>query len=145
MNPFQADFDYRLREWKCLRLEILRENTEVACVHVDKWWQQAPLINHHLHPLDPDSWPDPWTILSENTYCTLTRAIGICYTMLMSSFTEIKLVQATDEYGDEHNLVVVGFAKYILNYHPNTVLSNSFNNFKVLRELSLDPIQKNIR
>lgn len=145
MNPFQVEYNYRLQEWKCLRLEILGQGTETACINVDRWWQQAPLINHHLHPLDTNNWPDPWTILSENTYCTLTRAIGMCYTLLMSSFSEIKLVQATDEYGDEYNLVIVGFAKYILNYHPDTVISNSFENFKILRELTLEPLQKNIR
>lgn len=145
MNPFQSDYDHRLRDWKNLRLIIRGENLESACVHTDKWWQQAPLINHHLHPLDSESWPDPWTILSENTYCTLTRAVGICYTLLMSDFTSIELVQASDRECTDHNLVIVGSAKYVLNYYPNSVLSTSLKDFTIQRVLSLDTIKQQIK
>lgn len=145
MNPFQCDFDYRLREWKNLRLIIRGEKLDLACVHVDNWWQQAPLINHHLHWADSNSWPDPWTILNENIYCTLTRAIGMCYTLLLSDIVDTKLIIGVDQNCEEHNLVIVGHAKYILNYWPNSVLSTNLNDFTIVREISLDNIKNQIR
>jgi hypothetical protein len=144
MNPFQSTYNQRLREWKNLRLLIRGENLDIACVHVDNWWQQAPLINHHFHPLDSDNWSDPWTILSENIYCTLTRAVGICYTLLMSDIVSVELVQARDQECTDHNLVIVGSAKYVLNYYPNSVLSTSLKDFEIERVLTLDSIKKHI-
>lgn len=137
MNPFQLPYDHRLREWKNLRLVIRGMDLQQACVEVDRWWQQAPLIKHHLHPLDTDAWPDPWTMISENTYCTLTRAIGMCYTLLMSDIIDVHLVQATDEQCEEHNLVIVGHAKYVLNWWPNSVISTNLQSFNVTNTLSL--------
>lgn len=144
MNPFQYDYNHRLREWKNLRLLIRGQQLDNACIQVDKWWQQTPIINHHLHWADSESWPDPWTILSENIYCTLTRAIGMCYTLLLSDITQVKLIIAVDQNCEEHNLVVVGNAKYIINYWPDSVLSTNLNDFNVTRELSLETIKKNI-
>jgi hypothetical protein len=145
MNVFQSDYEHRLREWKNLRIIIRGQSLEKLCVDVDRWWQQAPIINHHLHPADSESWPDPWTLLSENIYCQLTRAVGICYTLLLSDILDVKLVQVSDSQCEEHNLVVVGNAKYVLNYWPNTVLSNNLSDFKIIKTLPTDSLYKNLR
>lgn len=145
MNPFQTSYDSRLREWKILRLSIPNKPLEEAIVSIDKWWQQAPLVSHYLHPLDPENWPDPWTLLSDNVYCTLTRGIGVCYTLLMGGITDFILVQATNTAGEEHNLVIVDHAKYILNYYPSTVLSINLNEFKIARVLSTSHLVEKIK
>ena len=145
MNPFQNSYDHRLREWKKLRSNLAHLPPKSSLVQVDDWWQRAPLVNHHLHPLDTSSWPDPWTLLSDNIYCTLTRAVGICYTIMMSGSMDLKLVQATDICGDEHNLVLVDDAKYILNYYPGSVLSTDPKQFKIIRTLDLSGCLQHIR
>lgn len=142
MNPFQEGYDYRLRTWKNLRLLNHNKPLDELCVVVDNWWQQAPLVTYHLHPLDSDNWPDPWTLISENIYCPLTRALGICYTLLLCDVLEMHLVQAIDQENTEHNLVIVGHAKYVLNYYPNSVLSTNLKDFNIVKELSLDKIRK---
>ena len=141
MNCFQSTYDHRLREWKNLRLIVRGLPLDQACVEVDRWWQQAPLITHHLHWADNENWPDPWSILSENIYCPLTRAIGMCYTLFLSDIHDVQLVLATDEQCEEHNLVLVGHAKYVINYWPNSVLSTTLTNFKINRTISLDSIK----
>lgn len=145
MNVFQADYDARLRDWKDLRLTIRQIPLDQVCVKVDAWWQQAPLVNHHLHYADVETWPDPWSLLSENIYCTLTRAIGICYTLLMSDIYDIQLVMATDSQCEEYNLVLVGKPKYVINYWPDTVLSTTLNDFTIIRQLSLEQLKQKIK
>lgn len=145
LNVFQSEYDVRLKEWKSLRLQIRGESLETVCVHVDSWWQRAPLINHHFHWSESDRWPDPWTILSENIYCTLTRAVGICYTLLMSDIIDVHLVQATDCQGNDCDLVVVGKKQYILNYWPDTVLDNKISDFAIVRQISIESLRQNIR
>jgi len=144
MNIFQTDYSNRMREWKSLRIEIRGCHLKQACVMVDDWWQKAPLINHHLHWADMEAWPDPWTLLSENTYCTLTRALGMCYTLLLSDITDVNIIMASDIQGEDHNLVIVGNAHYVLNYHPKSVTDINITDFRSIRTLNLDLIKQKI-
>lgn len=145
MNPFQLGYAERLREWKNLRILIRGESMDQVALHVDRWWQQAPLIKHHVHPQDTENWPDPWTILSENIYCTLTRALGMCYTLLMSDISTVTLVQAVDPECTDHNLVIVGNAKYVINYHPGCALSTSLADFSQVKTLPITKLKDFIK
>ena len=144
-NPFQDSYVHRLKSWSDLRRNITDLTIDQKCVEIDRWWQQAPLVTHHLHPQDTENWMDPWEMLSENTYCLLTRAIGICYNLLMSGISDVRLVIATDDQAEEHYLVLVERSKYTMNYWPNSVLSTSPTEFTILRELALDPILNKIK
>jgi len=141
MNVFQLNYDARLKSWYELRDQIEGTLIQNKCVEIDEWWQKAPLINHHLHPQDINTWPGPWDLLVENTYCTVARALGICYTMLLVDETDIDLVEATDNNGEDVVLVLVDNAKYILNYWPDTVLSNTLSDFTIKRHLDVSQIQ----
>lgn len=145
MNPFQDSYINRLKSWSDLRRHTATLPLAQACVEIDRWWQQAPLIPHHLHPNDSENWTNPWEMLSENTYCLLTRAIGMCYNLLMGGISDTRLVIATDVQAEEHYLVIVDGSKYVLNYWPNSVLSTTLSDFTILRELSLDPILNKIK
>jgi hypothetical protein len=145
MNPFQNNYSHRLQEWRQLRELSATLSIEQACVEIDKWWQQVPFVNHHLHWQDQENWPDPWTILSENIYCHLTRAVGMCYTLLMSGIENIELIHVSDQQSEEHYLVTVDNAKYILNYWPNTVLSTNLNDFTILSSKHLESIKNKIK
>ena len=113
-------------------------------MEIDKWWQYAPLVNHYLHPTDLPTWPGPWELLVENTYCTLARGLGMCYTLLLMNITDIEFVLATDSQGNDTSLVLVDNAKYLLNYWPGTVISNNLQDFKIVQQLDITIINKKI-
>jgi hypothetical protein len=140
MNIFQSTYEARLQAWFQLRQSVVNLPLEQQCITVDKWWQHAPLVNHHLHPYDIDNWPDPWELLSENTYCEVARALGMCYTLILLGITDIEMVLATNETAEDVVLVLVDNAKYILNYWPDTVISNNLKDFKVVQRLDLQKI-----
>jgi len=144
MNVFQLNYEARLSDWYDLRVRLEDSSLEEKCVEIDKWWQKAPLISHHLHILDSENWPDPWQLLVENTYDEVARALGMCYTLLLLGEVEIKLAEATDRMGDDVVIVLVDNAKYVMNYYPNTVLSNTLEDFNVKRTVSLDNIKNRI-
>lgn len=144
MNVFQLTYEARLSDWYDLRVRLEDSPLEEKCVEIDKWWQKAPLVNHHLHLLDSENWPDPWQLLVENTYCEVARALGMCYTLLLLGEVEIKIAEATDRMGDDVVIVLVDNAKYVMNYYPNTVLSNTLEDFNVKRTVSLDNIKNRI-
>ena len=141
INVFQQNYDTRLRSWYELRTKIENLDTESKCIEIDKWWQDAPLVNHHLHILDVTTWPGPWDLLVENTYCTVARALGMCYTLLLVGENSIEMVEATDKMGEDVVLVLVDNAKYILNYWPDMVLSITSQDFNIKRHISLDNIK----
>lgn len=145
MNVFQTTYNERLQSWRDLRHSTQQLPIIDACVEIDRWWQQAPIVARHLHPNDANNWPDPWTLLSENTYCSLTKAIGMCYTLLLNSISDIELVFATDAQCEEHYLVLVDNKTKILNYWPNTVLSNNIRDFTIKSTISIIPIQNKIK
>ena len=144
MNIFQSSYDSRLQSWYNLRNQIKQLDLAQQCVEIDKWWQKAPLVNHHIHPNDISNWPGPWELLVENTYCSLARGLGMCYTLLLMDITDIEFVLATDALGNDTPLVLVDNAKYILNYWPDTVISNNLKEFKVVSNLYIKTINKNI-
>ena len=140
MNIFQSTYEARLQDWFQLRTSVTSLPIEQQCITIDKWWQDAPLVTHHLHPQDIDNWPDPWELLSENTYCEVARALGMCYTLHLIGITDIELVLARNETAEDVVLVLVDNAKYIMNYWPNTVISNTLKDFKVVQKLDLQTI-----
>jgi hypothetical protein len=141
MNVFQLNYDTRLSDWYKLRSTLEHSDTKTKCVEIDNWWQKAPLVNHHLHILDSENWPGPWDLLVENTYCTVARALGMCYTLLLTGVEDIVLVEATDMQGEDMVLVLVDSAKYVLNYWPDTVVNNNSNDFTIKRHVDVSPIK----
>ena len=145
MNIFQSTYEARLQDWFQLRTSVTSLPIEQQCITIDKWWQDAPLVTHHLHPHDIDNWPDPWELLSENTYCEVARALGMCYTLLLLDISDVEMVLSTNNIGEDVVLVLVDNAKYILNYWPNTVVNNNLRDFKVVSKIDLDKIIKKIK
>lgn len=145
MNVFQSSFDARLRGWYDLRNDIADSGIQEQVLAIDEWWQKAPFVNHYLHPHDIDEWPGPWVLLSENTYCYIAKALGMCYTLLLLGVDDLELVIATDDSNEEHCLVLVNGAKYVMNYYPNTVLNNSLTDFTVKQRLDIETLKQNLK
>lgn len=144
MNVFQLNYEARLSDWYDLRVRLEDSSLEEKCVEIDKWWQKAPLVTHHLHILDSENWPDPWQLLVENTYDEVARALGMCYTLLLLGEDNVEIAEATDDTGNDVVIVLVDNAKYVMNYYPNMVLSITSSDFKVKRIVSLDNIKRKI-
>ena len=144
INVFQLNYEARLKSWYDLRKSLENSDIETACLEIDKWWQYAPLLNHHLHPDDVDNWPGPWELLVENNYCQLSRGLGMVYTLQLVGIKTIDFSLAIDDNNEECALVMVDNAKYILNYYPNTVISNSLQDFKLGNPVNMDKINKKI-
>ena len=133
MNVFQLNFDARLQAWYELRTKIEKLDTLSKCLETDAWWQKAPLVNHYLHTQDLSQWPGPWDLLVDNTYCTVARALGMCYTLILAGVTNVEMIEATDS-GCEDLVIVVADGN-ILNYWPNSVKTTKLKDFTVKRSI----------
>ena len=144
INVFQLNYDSRLRSWYDLRQTLQNADTKTKCLEIDKWWQSAPLVNHYLHPHEIDTWPTPWELLYDNEYCSMARALGMIYTLLLTGVTGVDFALGKDDNNEDVALVLVDNAKYILNYWPNTVISNSLQDFKIVTKLDTQRIIEKI-
>ena len=66
------------------------------------------------------------------------------YTLQLVGIKGVDFSMAIDDNSEECALVMVDNAKYILNYYPNTVISNSLQDFKLGNPVNMDKINKKI-
>lgn len=143
-NIFLFDYITRLQAWANLREELQNQHLLTTCVEVDNFWQRVPTQNHYLHTDYIKDWPNPWQLLSDNTYCNYARGLGMIYTLLLLGNKDIDLVDAVDDNSNEVVLVLVDDAKYVLNYWPDTVVNNHISNFTITRKHDITPLYSKI-
>lgn len=141
INVFQLNYETRLQNWFDLRNKLKDADLETKCLEIDKWWQSAPIVPHYLHPQESSAWPGPWELLSDNEYCSIARGLGMIYTLLLTDVQDVDFCIATDDNSEDVVLVLVDGAKYILNYWPDTVLSNNLQDFTIAKKLDIDTIK----
>lgn len=121
----------RLREWKQFRQTIGRQDIDTACKSVSHLWSYAPYVTYYLDPDKSNStspWPDPWTLLYENYYCDLAKALGMLYTLYLSDHRpeDIEILICTDSSdGQKYNLVRLAKGKYILNFTFDEIVNKA--------------------
>jgi hypothetical protein len=143
-NVFILDYEIRLRSWVDLRNKVSRLRLLDQVLEIDNFWQRVPTQNHYLHTDYIKDWPNPWQLLSDNTYCNYARALGMIYTLLLLGNKNIDLVDAVDDNSNEVVLVLVDDAKYVLNYWPDTVVNNHISNFTITRKHDIIPLYSKI-
>jgi hypothetical protein len=129
-------FNAHLQSWQKLRKEIDSCDLSTGLEKTNSFWSSAPFTPYYLDYNDPARWPDPWTLVSENVFCDLAKALSIMYTVYFSEHKsnidiELRVYKCT-ETGYEYNLVWVDGGKYILNYSNSVV-----NKEQVLQSLKL--------
>lgn len=125
----------RLIAWKDFRHTVDTLPLDQALDAINQLWSRAPFVNYYLAPDNPGTWPDPWTLLAENYYCDLAKALGILYTIYFTGHKNIALelrVYYDYKTKERYNVVFVDQGKYIINYWPYEIV-----NTKQLEETEL--------
>ena len=124
---FQQKPEDRLRSWREFRATIESLPLEQALAQTAEFWARAPFVPYNLDPDDLDQWPDPWTLIMENSYCDIAKCLGIVYTITLTGHRkdfEIELRQYEDpKTRYVYNLAWVNQGKYILNMIDGEVVN----------------------
>jgi hypothetical protein len=137
----------RLEHWRRLRDQISEANLEQALDICAQNWARAPEAAWYLDPEDVGSWPDPWTLIYDNYYCSLAKALGMLYTLHLSSHgTALDLsirIYADPKNRIRHNLVWINQGKYVLNSADAWVLNNTHvpGDHKLLFDISSNELK----
>ena len=140
----------RLRFWHDFRKKISEQEIEQALKETTHLWSYAPYVAHYLTTDHIEEWPGPWELVYENYYCDLAKALGIVYTLYLSSHKPDIEIRVYNEPStkEQYNLVFVDKGKYVLNLvHDEVVnkaqVSKSLKLIKTLtvQDLGLDKLQ----
>jgi hypothetical protein len=79
---FDKKFEDRLRAWHDFRATLSNDPDPIQST-ID-FWNQAPETVRNIDPYDHATWPDPWQMIEENSYCEYTRTLAIAYTLKLT-------------------------------------------------------------
>ena len=92
---------------------------ESAYVETALWWKFVPLVNKAVDPWRQETWPDPWELIGEGSFCPNAQGLGIFYSLVLAGF-DCELMLAVVE--DKARLMVILPDKKLLNYIEGEVI-----------------------
>jgi hypothetical protein len=124
---WKLNSDERLSRWRAFRKSLNALPLEQAVASVADFWTSCPFTPYYLDPDKPDTWPDPWTLVEENYWCELAKAVGMLYTIKLTEHkpeVEIRVYYDPDS-KLQYNLVWIAQGKYVLNMNDGEVLNKT--------------------
>lgn len=83
---FEKKYEDRLKVWHDFRESL--SNSRDPIQDTINFWNRAPLVSRNIDPYDPETWPDPWEMIEENSYCEYTKILAMAYTLKLSKTFE---------------------------------------------------------
>jgi|TARA_B110000238_G_scaffold198241_1_gene242456 hypothetical protein len=133
---WQSHSEKRLVAWADLR-NSCKENPSLdeVITTIHDWWQQAPMVLHYLHCDLVDDWPDPWDLIAENTYCSLAKCLGMCYTIRMLGRQDVDDVCILEIDNNDY-IVQINNGLYCLNWNIDKVVNmKQLENIEITRNI----------
>ena len=79
---FEKQYEERMTLWREFR-STLEDSPDPIQDAID-FYNQAPACRLATDPFDRQTWPNPWELLEENTYCAFVKILAICYTLQLT-------------------------------------------------------------
>jgi hypothetical protein len=116
---FKLSTSDRLSRWKTFRLHISNLSLDEAITETQELWDKCPFCPFYLEVEKPESWPEPWQLLTDNYYCDVAKCLGIVYTLYFSQHLN-KIDPEIRVYYDSktrysYNVAYLCSGKYVLN------------------------------
>jgi len=80
---FNKKYTDRLVYWSGFRTSLETSATPVE--DTIALFNAAPVELYTTDPYDPSTWPDPWELIHENSFCPFVRILAICYTLQLTA------------------------------------------------------------
>jgi hypothetical protein len=139
-NIWNIRTDERLVQWANFRHSLSGMSLDEAVKELNMVWSTAPIVNYNLDPAYTKNWPNPWELLAENYWCDVAKALGIMYTLYLSSHNNVEIELRSYFSLEEkirYNVVWIDNGKYILNYYPYEIV-----NIEYIKEKDLDLLNR---
>lgn len=128
---FEKKFEERLKVWHEFRQRLSSEADPIQCA-ID-FWSSAPTSPRNIDPYDEATWPNPWEMIEENSYCEFTRTLAIAYTLKL-----------TNQFADWQPEFRVGVDKSQSRLYYMCILNNNVLGFDLDKSVHITQIPKDI-
>ena len=137
--------DHKLSNWLKLRREI--DSTGELAIALNKvadYWHNPPFTPYYLSS-DSTEWPDPWTLVRDDVFCDVAKALAMLYTIYFSKYKdhinlEIRVFKCLKT-GYEYNTVWINDGEHILNCDRTVISKEQLpDEFKLIKRYSLNEI-----
>ena len=75
-------FEERIAIWSRFRQTL--ETAKDPITETINFWNDIPTSSRNLDPFDMETWPEPWEMIEENTYCEFGKLLAIAYTLKLT-------------------------------------------------------------
>lgn len=122
---WKLDASERISRWRLFRKTLDDVELEQALLLTAELWQTAPFSPYYLDPSDSSNWPDPWTLIAENYYCDVAKALGMLYTIQLSKHNLPGTIRIYYDSASRTNYSLSWFddGKYILNMTDGEIVN----------------------
>lgn len=117
--------EQKIVQWRRWR-QTLPTDVPECLDQVQKFWYTSPLRKVSKLTDSPDTWPDPWQLFDNMSYCERMRALGMFYSVCLIPnclLLKPELHLMYDSVGDRFTIVTLNSGKYVLNFNPQTVVN----------------------
>ncbi len=124
-------FEDRLAIWRQLRDSLATSNNPIQDV-ID-YWNDIPQGQRNADPFDDKTWPDPWEMIEENSYCEFTKILAMAYTLKLSKL-----------YDDWQPIIKIGLDRTQSRMYYMLYLDDQVIGFNEEKSVHISELPKNI-
>lgn len=126
MMKWLSDPEEKILSWRSFRKELAYLSEQQAAEQIAGAWAGCPSVKRYQLSDATDTWPDPWTLLSNKSFDSLARALGMYYTAVMCeqfipAECSVKVYQNT--IGERLDIASLCQGKYVLNFTKGQVVN----------------------
>lgn len=126
MNWYQPQ-DKLILDWRHWRTALPQDPAD-ALLEIQNFWYSAPWRKNSRVSDDAVTWPSPWQLFNNISYCERLRALGMFYTICLTPPLRAlnpMLILNYDSVGDRVTSVIVDGGRWILNVDPGKLVNTA--------------------
>jgi len=125
---FDLSYQEKVRAWRNFRLEVSWLDRDVILNRTATLWAMAPIAMPHLAYDLPDTWPQPWDLMSYHAFDDVGKTLGIYYTLFLTNRfdkRDLDVVIYNNKESSTLTPTVDVYNKYTLNWSNGDVVNTS--------------------
>lgn len=124
---FDSPKEFRILTWREWRDTLNNKSKEEVLQEIATAWAQVPRGSQMIAQDTLEEWPNPWQLISDNYYCDLSIALGMCYTiLLLDNYHDLYEDVSLNIYKENNNwinLSSIDGGKYVLNWNVGEIVN----------------------
>lgn len=124
-------FEERIAIWSRFRQTL--ETAQDPITDAISFWNDVPTSSRNLDPFDTATWPEPWEMIEENTYCEFGKILAVAYTLKL-----------TDKFKDWQPVFKIGLDRKTSRRYYMLLIGDQVVGFDQEKSVHINDIPKSI-